>query len=41
MFYNIMYKSKKLFYKKRKRKSKKTAKFRLYKNKFIRYIFKK
>ncbi len=35
-----MFKSKKLFNKKRKTKSKKTAKFRLYKNKFIKYIYK-
>ena len=35
-----MFKSKKLFIRKRKTKSRKTAKFRLYKNKFVRYISK-
>ena len=35
-----MFKSKKLFTKKRKTKSKKKAKFRLYGNKFIKYIIK-
>ena len=36
-----MFKSKKLFIRKRKTKSKKTLKFRLYRNKFIKYIYKK
>ena len=35
-----MFKSKKLFKIKRKTKSKKTAKFRIYGNKFVKYIIK-